>query len=104
MAEDSSVHQIEIFGQSYNVRGEGDNAHINEVASHVDKVMHEVSNSTGIADTFKVAILAALNIADDYLALKKKSSSEGEKGEDTEKAISSLIKKIDMCLAEEKGR
>ncbi|MEW5806295.1 MAG: cell division protein ZapA [Acidobacteriota bacterium] len=102
MVEDSKVHQVEIFGQSYNVRGEGDTDYITEVAAYVDKVMRDVSNSTGIADTFKVAILAALNIADDYLALKNKASSE--KGEDTEKAISSLVDRIDRCLAEEKGR
>jgi len=99
--EEAKLHQVEIFGQSYNLRGEGDSTYIVEVAAYLDKMMREVSNSTGIADTLKVAILASLNIADDYLTLKSASS---EKVGGTEKLISSLVKKIDQCLAEEKGR
>jgi len=101
MAEEPKFHQVEIFGQSYNLRGEGDTAYITEVAAYVDKMMREVSSNTGIADTLKVAILASLNVADDYLTLKQASSS---KGDDANKSIASLIKKIDLCLAEEKGR
>lgn len=93
------LHQVEIFGQSYNLRGEGDPKYITEIASYVDKVMHDVSDNTGVADTLKVAILAALNIADDYLSVKNKHSSE--KGENIEKKISLLIQKIDRCLDEE---
>lgn len=95
----NKLHQVEIFGQSYNLRGEGDPKYITEIASYVDKVMHDVSDNTGVADTLKVAILAALNIADDYLSVKSKLSSE--KGENIEKKISLLIQKIDRCLEEE---
>ncbi len=100
MAEDTKLHQVDIFGQSYNLRGEGDNTYINELAAYVDKIMREISESTGTVDTVKVAILASLNIADDYLSLKKASSG----GDDDDKIISSLVKKIDICLAEEEGR
>lgn len=95
----NKLHQVEIFGQSYNLRGEGDPKYITEIASYVDKVMHDVSDNTGVADTLKVAILAALNIADDYLSMKRKLSSE--KGENIEKKISLMIQKIDRCLEEE---
>ncbi len=99
MEDKPKLHQVEIFGQSYNLRGEGDPKYITEVATYVDKIMRDVSDNTGVADTLKVAILAALNIADDYLSIKKKISSE--KGEKIEEKISQLIQKIDQCFGEE---
>ena len=99
MEDRPKLHQVEIFGQSYNLRGEGDPKYITQIASYVDKVMHDVSENTGVADTLKVAILAALNIADDYLSMKKNHPIE--KGEDIKKKISLLIQKIDRCLGEE---
>ncbi len=99
MDDNQKLHQVEIFGQSYNLRGEGDPKYITQIATYVDKVMHDVSENTGVADTLKVAILAALNIADDYLSMKKKLSTE--KGEEIQKKISLLIRKIDRCLGEE---
>jgi cell division protein ZapA len=99
MEDNPKLHQVEIFGQSYNLRGEGDPKYITQIAAYVDKVMHDVSDNTGVADTLKVAILASLNIADDYLSMKKKHPTE--KGEDLKNKISLLIQKIDRCLGEE---
>lgn len=101
MAEETKLHQVDIFGQSYNLRGEGDDTYITELAAYVDKIMREISESTGTVDTVKVAILASLNIADDYLSLKKASSGGDD---DADKIISSLVKKIDICLAEKERR
>ena len=58
---------VTIFGRTYSLRGGGDPAHLHRLASEVDRRMREVADATGTADTLKVAILAALNIADDYL-------------------------------------
>ncbi len=57
---------VEIFNQIYAIRGE-DPEKIKALAEIVDKKMKEVSQFSRIADTNKIAILAALSIADEYL-------------------------------------
>jgi cell division protein ZapA len=60
-----SITQVEIFGQTYNVRAEGDSTYIHDLARLVDSRMKEVAERTATVDTTKIAILAALNITDD---------------------------------------
>ncbi|MEO6488084.1 MAG: cell division protein ZapA [Thermoanaerobaculia bacterium] len=62
---------IEIFGQTYNVRGEGDPNHLVELARHVDARMREVAAEVSTVDPVKIAILAALNIADEFSRYRK---------------------------------
>ena len=56
---------VEIYGQSYNVRGEGDPAYLTELAQFVDSRMREIASQLSTLDPLKIAILAALNIADE---------------------------------------
>ena len=57
---------VEIFGQTYNVRGEGDPDYLTELARFVDGRMREVASQVATVDPVKIAILAALNIADEF--------------------------------------
>ncbi len=57
---------VEIFNQVYAIRGDNPDK-IRALAEIVDKKMREVSQFSRIADTNKIAILAALSIADEYL-------------------------------------
>ena len=63
--QQNQLVQVEIYGQSYNLRGEGESAYIQDLASYVDRRMREVAEATATVDSLKVAILAALNIADE---------------------------------------
>ena len=58
--------EVEIFGQTYNVRGEGDPNYLAELARFVDSRMREVAAEVATVDPMKIAILAALNIADEF--------------------------------------
>lgn len=60
-----NVVQVQIFGHSYTIRGEADNAYILEVAAYVDRKMREITEKLPVASLSKVAILASLNIADE---------------------------------------
>jgi cell division protein ZapA len=62
---------VEIFGQSYNVRGEGDPDYLMELAQFVDTRMREVAAQVATVDPMKIAILAALNIADEFSRYRK---------------------------------
>jgi cell division protein ZapA len=67
----SELIRVEIFGQSYNVRGEEEKAYLEELARFVDTKMKHISETTATSDSLKVAILAALNIADELFKLER---------------------------------
>ena len=62
---------VEIFGQAYNVRGEGDPDYLAELARFVDSRMRDVAAEVATIDPLKIAILAALNIADEFSRYRK---------------------------------
>ncbi|MGZ5433567.1 MAG: cell division protein ZapA [Thermoanaerobaculia bacterium] len=63
---------VEIFGQTYNVRGDGDPDYLMELARLVDIRMREVAGQVATVDPMKIAILAALNIADEFSRYRKR--------------------------------
>lgn len=68
----SSEHSIrvEIYNQTYSIRSDGDNEYILRLAEYVDSKMREISSGTLTVDSLKVAILAALHIADEFYQVK----------------------------------
>ena len=69
---------VEIYGQRYNVRGEGDPAYLTELAQFVDSRMREVASQVSSLDPVKIAILAALNIADELNRTRKQQRDTNE--------------------------
>lgn len=63
--------KVEIFDQTYNVQADGDETHLRNVASFVDEKMRAVAESTRQVDSTRVAVLTALNIADELFAIRK---------------------------------
>jgi cell division protein ZapA len=66
----NSAVRVEIFDQAYNLRG-SDAEYILKLAEYVDAKMRAVSEQTQTIDTARLAVLAALNIADEYHLLKR---------------------------------
>lgn len=62
--------RVEIYNQTYSIRSDGDNEYIQNLAEYVDSKMREISSGTMTVDSLKVAILAALHIADEFYQLK----------------------------------
>ena len=62
--------RVEIFDQAYNLRG-SDSEYILKLAEYVDGKMRAVAEQTHTVDTVRLAVLAALNIADEYHLLKR---------------------------------
>ncbi len=63
--------RVEIYDQVYNLRGV-DADYILRLAEFVDSKMRNVAEQTSTIDSLRLAVLAALNIADEYHVLKKK--------------------------------
>jgi cell division protein ZapA len=88
---------VNILGRTYEVEvAPGDELFIYSLAEYVEGKLVELQKDTGIVDTQKLAILAALNIADDYLRLK--NSKESASGL-LDKKADELIKVLDKALA-----
>ncbi|MCA1589207.1 MAG: cell division protein ZapA [Acidobacteria bacterium] len=66
--------RVEIYNQTYSIRSDGDNEYIFSLADYVDRKMREISTGTLTVDSLKVAILAALHIADEFHQLKMQNA------------------------------
>jgi cell division protein ZapA len=73
-AQDSGAVVVEIYDQVYQLRGT-DPAHIHRLAGLVNAKMRAVSTHSSTVDSLRVAVLAALNIADELLALRARNDS-----------------------------
>ena len=81
--------KVEIYDQTYHIRGELEEAYVTELARYVDTKMREVSEATRTVDSLRVAVLAALNIADELHALRQRQGElEGP-----------LHKRAERCLS-----
>lgn len=63
---------VKIFHRTYRLRSRGDAQHIRDLADYVDRHMVQISNRTPTVDTLRVAILAALSIADECLSAQRR--------------------------------
>jgi cell division protein ZapA len=65
MAPEGRVIPIEIHGQRYPIRSALDPEYVSRLALYVDQKMRAASEATRAGDSLRLAILAALNIADE---------------------------------------
>lgn len=66
----SRVVHVEIHGQQYPIRSGLDPTYVTELAAYVDQKMRAASRETSASDTLKVAVLAAINIADECFRIQ----------------------------------
>jgi cell division protein ZapA len=76
---DSRIITVEIHGQRYPIKSSLDAAYVAELAAYVDEKMRLALTETPSGDTLKVAVLAALNIADEYFR-SQDDAKDGQKG------------------------
>jgi len=63
--------RVEIYDQIYHIGGELDEAYVQELARYVDTKMREVAAATQTVDSLRVAVLAALAMADELHTLRQ---------------------------------
>lgn len=94
--DDGESTAVTIFGRTYNLRGGGDPEYLGRLATLVDVKMKEIATATGTADTLKVAILTALNLADEHLQGRPGSSLTDE----DQSRVDGMIARLEEVLAE----
>ena len=88
--------RVEIFDQAYNLRGT-DPEYILKLAEYVDSKMRAVAEATNTVDTVRLAVLAALNIADEYHLLRKNQEVGAT---DYQKRAHQLASALDQVLGD----
>jgi len=87
--------EVSIMGQKFMVKSDSNDDYVDEVAQFVDQKINEVIQNTKSVASLNVAILAAMNIADEYFRFRR---DRGEKFQTVEKKIQDLIELIDIQL------
>ncbi len=85
--------RVEIFDQVYNLRG-SDADYILKLAEYVDGKMRAVSEQTATVDSVRLAVLAALNIADEYHLLKRSLETPSPEVRQRASKLSSALDEI----------
>ena len=80
MADKANLVQVEIFGQTYSVKAGGDAGYVQKLAAFVDEEMKDVSRASGAVDSLRVAVLAALNLADECFRLRQEGEDKQASG------------------------
>jgi cell division protein ZapA len=95
VSANTRVVSVEIGGQRYPIRSTLDAAYVAELAAYVDEKMGLAARESTTGDTLKVAVLAALNIADELFRAR---SAEGtvnthwrRKAEELERLVDEVI-------------
>jgi len=70
--------KIQIYGKTYNLKSSSPEVDAEEVASYVDSRMKELANALSKTSTLDLAILTALNIAQELMELKKQAETRGD--------------------------
>ena len=87
--------EISIMGQKFMVKSDSNDDYVLRIAGFVDQKINEVMQSTKSVASLNVAILAAMNIADEYFKFKRDRDDRIEKAE---KKIKDMIELVDLQL------
>ncbi len=89
--------EVEIFGQTFTLTSDDEEGYVREVAAYVDQKMQQMAATTKTVATIRVAILTALNIADEY---HKARRQEEETCRQIDSLSASLLEKISQAEEE----
>lgn len=70
--------KVDIYGQVYPINAELDETYVRKIAAYVDEKMRLISDAAKTVDTQKVAVLAALAIADELHRLREERGEREE--------------------------
>ena len=97
----SRVVTVEIHGQQYPIRSGLDPAYVAELAAYVDEKMRLAARESPSGETLKLAVLAALNIADEYFRIL---DDERRQNDQVASRAAALERMLNLALGLEDGQ
>jgi cell division protein ZapA len=95
----SSVITVEIAGQRYPIRSALDERYVTELAAYVDQKMRAASDAAPASDMLGLAVLVALNIADEFFREREREVPAAPNGDIEQRAVR-LERIVDEALAQ----
>jgi cell division protein ZapA len=99
VAKTSEGVRVTIYDQEYNMKGELDPEYIEKLAKFLDGKMRSIAARSRTVDSLRVAVLAGLNLADEYHQLKTKYEAThkevGEKVGECNEMLDQILKIVD---------
>ena len=96
LKKDEDKIPVKIYNREFVIDGGNwDPLYVSALAKYVDEQMNKIANTSNIVDTSRVAVLAALNIADELFRLRE---SKDTSGQEISKRSDELIKLLDQAL------
>lgn len=84
--------KVEIYDQSYVMKGQLDGDYVQALARMVDAKMRSIATRTRTVDTLRVAVLAAMNIADECQQLRSKMAQVEQKVAECTHVLDDLLR------------
>lgn len=83
--------EVQIFGQSYTIKGEADGQYVSKLAGYVDGKMRDLAKTAQNMPVTKLALLAAINITHELFQVRQEKEAKetliGRKTKDLIKGI-----------------
>jgi cell division protein ZapA len=95
MNDEGRLVTVDINGLRYPIRSHLDPAYVAELATYVEHKMQLAARESPAGDTLKIAVLAALNIADEYFRARQDGRDQGS--DLTQRALE-LERMLDLAL------
>lgn len=83
--------EIKVMGQKLVIRSDSDEEYVSRVADFVDSKIQEVTKTSNTVTSLNIAILAAMNIADEFLRYKREKEKQAEAAEKKIRGVIELI-------------
>jgi cell division protein ZapA len=94
--------KIKVYGQTYNIKSSSSEISPQELADYVDGKMNELASGSAKTSTLDLAILTALNLAQELFetrrALDEYMTDDEGRQEELENRLQTLVKKLQTCL------
>jgi cell division protein ZapA len=95
MPDQGQLVPVEIDGQRYPIRTALDPAYVRRLAAYVEEKMRAAADSTPTSDSVSLAVLAALNIADELFRCRQTSDARAgqiaERAEEIERLLDRML-------------
>ena len=99
MSTDARSVTVQILGHDYRIRSTEDSDFVRQVARHVDELMRRISENMTSGSKTSVAVLAALNIAEELF--RERQNGSGTDAEELGARMEALLGRLDEIVESE---
>ncbi|MBZ0269694.1 cell division protein ZapA, partial [bacterium] len=98
MAAESRTMNVHILGHEYKIRSTESGEFVREVALYVDELMHQISSKMSTGTPTQVAVLAALNIAEELFRMRRGDGGTAEDADEVDERMAALVSRVDGII------